>query len=125
MELPANMMTPTVSLPALDQSNIPLKVHLAQIFTERVKEAFTGLQNVEIIVHDEGISSLLDLRVAKFVSDHTSFSMGSRKEHGASLENSKAYIIILRSPLIEYLSFGNSWHFRACKISGNVSFHST
>ena len=64
MELPANMMTPTVSLTsAFRQFNIPLKVHLAQIFTERVKEAFTGLKNVEIIVRDEGFSSLLDLRV--------------------------------------------------------------
>ena len=69
MELPANMMTPTVSLTsAFHQSNIPLKAHLAQIFARRVKEAFAGLKNVTIFVRDEGTSSPLDLLIVKIIT---------------------------------------------------------
>jgi hypothetical protein len=52
MEYPANMMTPTVSFIFLIARNRPLI--LLQLFTERVKQEFAGIPNVEIIVRDEG-----------------------------------------------------------------------
>lgn len=52
MELPANMMTPTVR--ALDLRACRRSFLAHQIFTERVKAEFKGLKNVEIIVRDEG-----------------------------------------------------------------------
>jgi aminopeptidase len=53
MELPANMMTPTA-------------------FTERVKEEFKGIPNVEIIVHDEAWAAEKNMNVFLSVTHGTS-----------------------------------------------------
>jgi hypothetical protein len=54
MELPANMMTPTVCSATYVIFNMWTKFGLDQAFTERVKKEFEGVANVEIIVRDEG-----------------------------------------------------------------------
>jgi len=54
MELPANVMTPTVCPPAMFIFNTWNKSELKQAFTERVKKEFEGVANVEIFVRDEG-----------------------------------------------------------------------
>ena len=51
MELPANMMTPTVRFPVILSFTVLKEI---QIFCERVKKEFEGIPNVEIIVRDEG-----------------------------------------------------------------------
>jgi hypothetical protein len=51
MELPANVLTPTVSRLILCRATDPIA---CQAFCERVKEAFRGIPNVEIFVRDEG-----------------------------------------------------------------------
>jgi len=54
MELPANVMTPTVYPPVMVIFNTWNKSGFEQAFTERVKKEFEGVANVEIFVRDEG-----------------------------------------------------------------------
>ena len=83
MELPANIMTPTVS----HSSEIypPPLSNTLQAFTERVKHEFSGIPNVEIIVRDEGT-----LNQWTSHSYLTTFfnSMGSREGNGETWSNS-------------------------------------
>lgn len=54
--------------------------HLHQIFCERAKKEFAGLDNVEIIVRDEGTCSYILMSMT--LSPHHYYSLGCREEHG-------------------------------------------
>jgi len=87
MELPANMLTPTVRSSTHLHSLVRLIVSSDQIFCEKVVKEFEGLDNVTIHVRDEGPSVL----PPSISPNSQCVSLGQGKGHVHLLECSARY----------------------------------
>ena len=96
MELPANILTPTVSHYLL--SSRGKKPMVPQAFCRRVKDAFKDIENVEIFVHDEG-QLLFKMSLSRLASSPHFYQF----QHG--LEKRGWYIFFFSSRISRKLKF--------------------